>query len=224
MVLSKTYNATLEDFKTYMTRFLGKYGQKLKFNNVILDIQQAGSLGGITQAVWPIKKSIENKSVENEIDFANRLVEIFSNATLLATQQANGQLTVDFIDGKKYGRPAMPISKTILDTQKRLFETQPEIDDDTSPKWYGGAPIGEPLQRLAELIFGEFESTIQPTETPLAPLQKPPKEANLSEWFDYYHECKKRRIKYTLKDIASDAGYAHSYVRRKHSEYSSDSG
>jgi hypothetical protein len=51
---------------------------------------------------------------------------------------------------------------------------------------------------------------------------RPKRGAQLYEWFDYYHACKRQRIKYTLKDVASDTLLSHDYVRQQHMAYKAE--
>ncbi|MBM3130450.1 MAG: hypothetical protein FJ009_17710 [Chloroflexi bacterium] len=50
-------------------------------------------------------------------------------------------------------------------------------------------------------------------------IDKPSKNASLDEWFEFYHKCQTQKIRFTLKDLAKEAGYEHGYVRQMHSRY-----
>lgn len=50
-------------------------------------------------------------------------------------------------------------------------------------------------------------------------ISKPPIDAPIEQFFDYYHACKVAGRRYTLKDVATDKGYKPEYVRRLHAQY-----
>jgi hypothetical protein len=49
--------------------------------------------------------------------------------------------------------------------------------------------------------------------------KKPSKDAPRDEWFAYFHACKQTRIKYTLRDLATDLSLDYDYVRQLHTQY-----
>jgi hypothetical protein len=53
---------------------------------------------------------------------------------------------------------------------------------------------------------------------------EPSTEDPLSEWFDWYHECKKTGYKVTLQDVADRCGYSLSTVKKEHILYKAERG
>jgi AraC-like DNA-binding protein len=49
--------------------------------------------------------------------------------------------------------------------------------------------------------------------------ERPPKEAPRDAWFQYYDDCKKNGMKYTLEDLAGDLHLSPGYVRTLHLNY-----
>ncbi len=76
------------------------------------------------------------------------------------------------------------------------------------------------------------QSEDSPTEAEIAPSPggPPPKPAEpstedpLSEWFDWYHECKRAGYKVTLQDLADRCGYSLSTVKKEHVLYKAERG
>jgi hypothetical protein len=58
-------------------------------------------------------------------------------------------------------------------------------------------------------------------QKPVKP-QKPPKGSTLDIWFDYYHDCEKAGIRYTLKQVAEEVDFSPQYIRRLHILYKAE--
>lgn len=65
---------------------------------------------------------------------------------------------------------------------------------------------------------------VNPTRARKAEPTKPSKSEPLDKWFEYYHNCKNGRIKYTLKDLASDVSLTYGYIRQEHAKYQGEHG
>jgi hypothetical protein len=122
------------------------------------------------------------------------------SATILAVEDSLGKTSIEFIDGLYYChnlKPGDPNSKEIIEYDYRT-------------------PLGENFKKLAQEIkdvykeeFGIIKNeTINEPETRV-----------LNDWFKYYHDCKKTRVRVTLEEIAQKIGYNANYVRQKHKEY-----
>lgn len=52
--------------------------------------------------------------------------------------------------------------------------------------------------------------------------QKPVSNSGLAIWFDYYHECKRGGIRYTLSELAKDTHRSHGAIRQEHLKYKAE--
>jgi hypothetical protein len=80
-------------------------------------------------------------------------------------------------------------------------------------------PIGAAFKQFAQWIIDEFQKSPSDGQHEIV---KPNRDASLDDWFAYYHNCKRAKIPYTLKELAADVMLSHGYIRQKHSEYNKE--
>ena len=66
-----------------------------------------------------------------------------------------------------------------------------------------------------------MDEPVKPS-TPKKPDSIEPRDRN--KWFDYYHECHRAGIKYTLADLANDINISYVYARNLHINYKLERG
>jgi hypothetical protein len=163
-----------------------------------------------TQYIFGIYEIRNLDEIEEELQidylFDEKLAEI--------RIQSYPSLVLAIIDGTKAnGDNWVKVKKAVREIVKKAQELGFEFISTDPPEFMPKIIIDK--QGIQTF---EFPSKPEPVKLPPKP-EKPKKGSNLDSWFKYYHDCKENGIKYTLSDLADDAGFSYGHVRELHRQF-----
>lgn len=164
-------------------------------------IQYGPELRDAKREVWTVYKIDSDQ--ENPFD------HVAQRATIIALESFPMRTKVKIVDGIEYHASSRIIIPGV--------EAGPPNLRTRFLNKIGGDDLIELGKSIRELFMDSEagQAPILPVRMP----QKPPPEATLILWFDYYSQMKTAGFKYTLDDLANDSGYSPSHIRHEHPNY-----
>lgn len=158
MELKRTYDISIDHFRAFMGRFLGKHGQRWEQpEDNILSIRHSKQYDEKYKSTW-------NIDLQHQADDNGHNKGIIGNATLLVVENPNNTIVVEFMDGKWFGVYGLKFAVSLpgrfsFPRGSELFDRVGNpIRSNRPAEWRDRNPIGDPLNTFAEKVFEELEA------------------------------------------------------------------